>query len=86
MQSVSPVCPVSLESRLLTEVIFWYNISYNNMIIKEIQPKTILSISKVYPYVINPYVGCQHNCSYRYARFMKRFSGHREPWDEFVEE
>jgi len=55
------------------------------MIIKEIQPKTILSISKVYPYVINPYVGCQHNCSYCYARFMKRFSGHREPWGQFVD-
>lgn len=53
--------------------------------IKEIRPKTILSISKVYPYVINPYVGCQHNCSYCYARFMKRFSGHREPWGQFVD-
>ena len=55
------------------------------MIIKETQPKTILSISKVYPYVINPYTGCQHNCSYCYARFMKRFTGHKEPWGEFVD-
>ena len=55
------------------------------MIIKEIQSKTILSKSKVYPYVINPYVGCQHNCSYCYAHFMKRFTGHREPWGEFVD-
>jgi len=55
------------------------------MIIKEIQPKTVLSISKVYPYVINPYTGCQHNCSYCYARFMKRFSGHSEPWGQFVD-
>jgi len=55
------------------------------MIIKETQPKTILSISKVYPYVINPYTGCQHNCSYCYARFMKRFSGHSEPWGQFVD-
>lgn len=55
------------------------------MIVKEIQPKTILSISKVYQYVINPYRGCQHNCSYCYARFMKRFTGHREPWGQFVD-
>jgi DNA repair photolyase len=55
------------------------------MIIKEVQAKSILSISKVYPYVINPYTGCQHNCSYCYARFMKRFTGHREPWGQFVD-
>jgi DNA repair photolyase len=55
------------------------------MIIQEIQSKTILSASKVYPYVINPYVGCQHNCSYCYAHFMKRFTGHKEPWGQFVD-
>ena len=55
------------------------------MIVKEIQSKTILSKSKVYDYVINPYVGCQHACSYCYARFMKRFSGHKEPWGQFVD-
>ena len=55
------------------------------MIIKEIQSKSILSVSKVYPYVINPYTGCQHNCSYCYAHFMKRFSGHKEPWGQFVD-
>ena len=55
------------------------------MVIKEIHSKTILSVSQVYPYVINPYVGCQHNCSYCYARFMKRFTGHKEPWGQFVD-
>ena len=55
------------------------------MIIKEIQSKSILSVSKVYPYVINPFVGCQHNCSYCYAHFMKRFTGHKEPWGQFVD-
>ncbi len=55
------------------------------MIVKEIQSKAILSASKVYPYVINPYVGCQHGCSYCYAHFMKRFTGHREPWGQFVD-
>jgi len=55
------------------------------MIIKEVHPKTILSASQVYPYVINPYTGCQHGCSYCYARFMKRFTGHIEPWGQFVD-
>jgi DNA repair photolyase len=55
------------------------------MIVREVQAKAILSVSKIYDYVINPYVGCQHGCSYCYARFMKRFTGHKEPWGEFVD-
>lgn len=55
------------------------------MKIKEIHSKSILSPSKVYDYVVNPYVGCQHACSYCYARFMKRFTGHKEPWGDFVD-
>ena len=68
--------------RLKIEDIHAYN---KNMIVKEIQSKTILSVSKIYPYVINPYTGCQHNCSYCYAHFMKRFTGHKEPWGQFVD-
>lgn len=55
------------------------------MIVNEIHSKTILSVSKIYDYVINPYTGCQHACTYCYARFMKRFTGHTEPWGEFVD-
>ena len=55
------------------------------LVVKEIQAKTILSKSKIYPYVVNPYTGCQHGCSYCYARFMKRVTGHKEPWGEFVD-
>jgi DNA repair photolyase len=55
------------------------------MNIREIHSKTILSASKIYSYVINPYIGCQHACYYCYARFMKRFSGHQEPWGKFVD-
>ena len=55
------------------------------MKIREIHSKSILSPSKIYDYVVNPYVGCQHGCTYCYARFMKRFTGHREPWGEFVD-
>jgi DNA repair photolyase len=55
------------------------------MITKEIQAKTILSPSQVYDYAMNAYVGCVHSCIYCYARFMKRFTGHREAWGEFVD-
>ena len=55
------------------------------MIVREIAVKSILSKSKIYEHVVNPYIGCQHACSYCYARFMKRFTGHREPWGEFVD-
>ena len=55
------------------------------MIVKEINAKTILSKSKVLNYTINPYVGCEHGCTYCYARFMKRFTGHMERWGEFVD-
>jgi DNA repair photolyase len=61
------------------------NIRESTMIIKEVLAKSILSDSRVYPYVINPYTGCQHNCTYCYARFMKRFTGHEEPWGQFVD-
>lgn len=55
------------------------------MKIKEILVKNILSKSKVHDWTINPYRGCQHGCLYCYARFMKRFSGHKEKWGEFVD-
>jgi len=55
------------------------------MIVKEIEAKTILSKSQIYDYALNAYVGCQHQCLYCYAKFMKRFTGHREPWGTFVD-
>jgi len=55
------------------------------MIVTEVYARSILVKSQVSDYTINPYVGCQHSCAYCYARFMKRFSGHTEPWGEFVD-
>ncbi len=55
------------------------------MIVREIEAKTILSKSRIYDYALNAYVGCQHNCLYCYAKFMRRFTGHREPWGAFVD-
>ncbi len=58
---------------------------YRKMRTVEIQAKSILSESKIYEWTINPYRGCQHGCSYCYARFMKRFTHHRESWGDFVD-
>jgi DNA repair photolyase len=55
------------------------------MIVKEIEAKIILSKSQIYDYALNAYIGCQHQCVYCYAKFMKRFTGHREPWGAFVD-
>lgn len=54
--------------------------------IKEVQAKNILNKSQIFDYCVNPYTGCQVSCRYCYARlFMKRYSGHKEPWGEFVD-
>ena len=55
------------------------------MVINEIQAKSVLTKSLVYDYTINPYVGCTHSCAYCYAKFMKRFTHHKEPWGSFVD-
>ncbi len=55
------------------------------MIIREKIAKGILSKSQIYDYALNPYTGCGHRCVYCYAAFMKRFTGHRERWGEFVD-
>ena len=55
--------------------------------VKEIICKSILSTSGIpgIDYALNPYVGCEHGCVYCYAIFMKRFTGHNEPWGDFVD-
>jgi len=54
--------------------------------IREVEAKSILNKSKIYDYCLNPYTGCQVNCRYCYARlFMRRYSGHQEPWGAFVD-
>jgi DNA repair photolyase len=55
--------------------------------VREIFSKTILTKTAItgFDYCINPYVGCGHGCRYCYASFMKRFTGHKEPWGEFID-
>ena len=57
------------------------------MKIKEIESKSIIVKSNLPEgdFVINPYTGCSHACLYCYARFMKRFTNHSEPWGDFVD-
>jgi len=57
------------------------------MKIKEVKAKSIIVKTSLPEgdYVINPYTGCAHGCKYCYARFMKRFTGHTEPWGKFVD-
>jgi len=57
------------------------------MKVKEIFAKSILTKTAIpgFDYCINPYVGCGHGCRYCYASFMKRFTGHLEPWGEFTD-
>jgi DNA repair photolyase len=55
-------------------------------VIREIEAKSILNASKIYDYCVNPYTGCQVGCVYCYAAlFMRRYSGHSEPWGAFVD-
>lgn len=57
------------------------------MVVKELNIKDYLTKSNLpdSDYVINPYVGCTHGCKYCYASFMKRFTGHKENWGEFID-
>lgn len=52
---------------------------------REILAKSVLSKSGISNYSLNCYVGCTHGCIYCYARFMKRFTGHDEPWGKFLD-
>jgi len=57
------------------------------VVLREVLAKTVLTRTGIggYDYCVNPFVGCAHGCSYCYASFMKRFTGHREPWGAFVD-
>lgn len=52
-----------------------------------VRVKSILTKSGIpgADYCINPYVGCAHRCVYCYADFMRKYSGHTEPWGTFTD-
>lgn len=59
----------------------------NEILIKTVKTKNIMTKSTlpVGGYSVNPYIGCTHGCKYCYASFMKRFTGHDEPWGTFLD-
>jgi DNA repair photolyase len=54
---------------------------------REIVAKSVLTKTRIpgHDYCVNPYAGCEHGCRYCYASFMRRFTGHEEPWGAFVD-
>lgn len=56
-------------------------------IVREIDVQSVMTKSSlpVGGFSVNPYVGCPHACKYCYASFMKRFTGHTEPWGTFLD-
>ena len=59
----------------------------SSILIQDAETKNIMTKSTlpVGGYSVNPYVGCTHGCKYCYASFMKRFTGHTEPWGTFLD-
>ena len=57
------------------------------MKVSEVLCKSVLVKSRIYgvDYAVNPYTGCEHNCVYCYAVFMKKYTNHKELWGEFVD-
>lgn len=55
--------------------------------VREIKAKSLVAKSGLpgADFVINPYVGCMHGCIYCFARFMKKYTDHPEPWGKFVD-
>ncbi|HEX3034736.1 MAG TPA: radical SAM protein [Thermodesulfobacteriota bacterium] len=52
-----------------------------------IESRSILSKTGIscFDYVINCYRGCSLGCLHCYASFMKKFTGHKENWGDFVD-
>jgi DNA repair photolyase len=57
------------------------------MLIREVTCRSLINKSGIpgTDYSLNPYIGCSHKCQYCYAVFMKKFTGHTEPWGDFVD-
>lgn len=81
--------PIMGDERMIQELPeqFTQTNTMNMDTIKEIDVKSVMTKSSlpVGGYSVNPYVGCPHACRYCYASFMKRFTGHTEPWGTFLD-
>ena len=59
----------------------------NDALVRTIETRGVITKTDlpVCDYAANPYIGCTHACRYCYASFMKRFTGHPEPWGTFLD-
>lgn len=80
--------PIMGEDRMIQEATRTiYRKNMEKEIIREIDVQNVMTKSSlpVGGFSVNPYVGCPHACKYCYASFMKRFTGHTEPWGTFLD-
>jgi len=59
--------------------------SSREMRVREITARSILNKSGITDWTVNCYAGCQHACTYCYARFASRFTHPGEDWGSFVD-
>ncbi len=57
------------------------------MLPRVIEVQSVLNRSRIsgIDYTVNPYIGCEHGCTYCYADFIQRFTGHKESWGSFLD-
>ncbi len=57
----------------------------SDIVVREVQCRTVLNRCAIDDYSLNCYTGCAHACAYCYARFMQRFHPHAEPRGAFAD-
>jgi DNA repair photolyase len=58
------------------------------MKVNSVISKTVIGKSKIkgVKYSYNPYIGCEHNCLYCFANYMKKYTNHdNDEWGTFVD-
>lgn len=56
------------------------------MLIQKVNCKSLLNKTNLpFDYCLNPYTGCSNSCVYCYARFMLKYTEHKEEWGSFVD-
>jgi len=84
MENLSQLNLPILKESLAIETLDSKKLKWN---ISLIESRSILSKTGIscFDYVINCYRGCSFGCLHCYASFMKKFTGHKEKWGDFVD-
>jgi len=84
MENLSQLNIPFLKESLAIETLDSKKLKWN---ISLIESRSILSKTGIscFDYVINCYRGCSFGCLHCYASFMKKFTGHKEKWGDFVD-